>query len=59
MQGRQIRLPQEMIERIEVIRSRLERDPRVSAQGRVTFALALRIALQRGLEELEREYPSE
>jgi hypothetical protein len=48
-----------MIDRIEAIRLRLERDPRVAAKGRVTFALTLRIALQRGLEALEAEYPQE
>jgi hypothetical protein len=57
MQGRQIRLPQDMIDRIEALIPKLERDPRIAAKGRVTFALTLRIALQRGLEDLEREYP--
>jgi hypothetical protein len=59
MQGRNIRLPQPLIDRLEAMRQRLERDPRVAAKGQVTFALTLRIALQRGLEALEAEYPQE
>jgi hypothetical protein len=55
----QVRLPEELANRLRALQVRLERDPRIAAKGRVTFALTLRIAVQRGLEVLEREYPQE
>lgn len=55
-----LRLDPELVARADALVERLERDPVLAAaSGNVSRSTVLRLALVRGLRELEREYPAE
>lgn len=50
-----VRMPAALAARLDSLVPELERDPALSAASRVTRSTAARLALARGLEQLERE----
>ena len=52
----QIRLPKPLVQRIEAVVLRLKRHGRLGAR-RITFSAAIRLAIDKGLDVLEREDP--
>jgi hypothetical protein len=51
-----LRLPQSMIDRADALLDRLARDEEAVLLGRVSRSIVLRLAVLRGLEQLEAEH---
>lgn len=51
----QLRLPEDILKRLDALTALLQKDPNFRAMGTVTRSTALRLALIRGLEVLEQE----
>lgn len=49
-----LRLPSSLLERCDALAERLRVDPDLAAMGRVTRTMVIRLALQRGLDQLEK-----
>jgi hypothetical protein len=51
-----IRVPSDALKRADSLRSKVGKDKNVAALGKVTRSTVLKLAMIRGLEQLEREY---
>lgn len=51
-----VRLPRDIVKRLDALVPRLQRVPAIAALGTLTRSKALRLALVRGVETLEAEY---
>jgi hypothetical protein len=51
-----MRLPQELLERADALIPAIEADPELGSFGRASRAAVLRLALVRGLQQLEEQF---
>lgn len=51
-----LRVPPDVLKRADGLRSKVSRDPSVNPLGQVTRSTVLKLALMRGLDELEKQY---
>jgi len=51
-----VRLPADVIRRVDALRGKLAKDATLSALGAVTRSTVLKLAVTRGLDVLEKEY---
>lgn len=49
-----LRLPKSLVDRADALIPKLEQDPGMQIMGRVSRSIVLRLAVLRGLEELEK-----
>lgn len=54
----QVRLPKNVLARVDAFAERLKKDPELEIVGRITRSSVLRLAILRGLEVLEKDRPA-